>query len=163
LYYFQIDTLYSVPIGQLQSGGSFSGVSRRASRSPSPASSRERSRSFDQNGPVAYFNTNGPLVNLSLDRNSSDDSLNSGSNRSSFSSGVGNNITIPSPGSSSSPRSPISPSWNNDVSEVISRSSKGEGTIIDVYLPYIYDSFFIELLQQDSHRFFTFETKRFSF
>ena len=85
------------------------------------------------------------MVNLSLDRNSSDDSLNSGSNRSSFSSGVGNNITLPSPGSSSSPRSPISPSWNNDVSEVISRSSNGEGTNIELYLLNIYDSFLRQL------------------
>ena len=74
---------------------------------------------------MAYFSTDGPLVNLSVDRTPSDDSLNSGSNRNSLSS-LGNGIALPSPGSSSSPRSPISPSWNNDRLGELSKSS-GEG------------------------------------
>ena len=105
-----------------QSGGSFAGVIRRSSRSPSPASRRERSRSVDQNGPMAYFSTDGPLVSLSVDRTSSEDSLDSSSKRNSLSS-LGNGIALLSPGSSSSPRSPISPPSNNDRTGEISKSS----------------------------------------
>ena len=106
-----------------QSGGSFNGVVRRASRSPSPASGRERSRSVDQNGHLAYFSTDGPLVDLSDDRTPSNDSLDSNSTRNSISSSYGNGITLPSPGSSSSPRSPISPSWNHNGTEDIMQTS----------------------------------------
>ena len=113
-----------------QSGGSFAGVIRRSSRSPSPASRRERSRSVDQNGPMAYFSTDGPLVSLSVDRTSSEDSLNSSSNRNSLSS-LGNGIALLSPGSSSSPRSPISPPSNNDGAGEISKSSDDGNDIMN--------------------------------
>ena len=115
------------PIYSIKSGGSFAGSTRRASRSPSPASGRERSRSVDQNGHTTHFSSNGPLVNISSDRTPSDDSLNSSSNRSSFSSSLGNNITLASPGSSSSPRSPISPAWNHVGSEGMSEPHASEG------------------------------------
>lgn len=117
-----ISLIYSI-----KSGGSFGGPTRRASRSPSPASGRERSRSVDQNGHTNHFSSNGPLVSISSDRTPSDDSLNSSSNRSSFSSSLGNNITLASPGSSSSPRSPISPAWNNVGSDGLSEPSASEG------------------------------------
>ena len=122
---------YLIAFSTFQSGGSFAGVSRRTSRSPSPAANgRPRSRSVDQNGSEVHLSANGPLIGITVNRTPSDDSLNSSSNRSSYSSSVGcSSVTMASPGSSSSPRSPVSPPWSNTNVSGTSRSPNGGGNI----------------------------------
>ena len=75
----------------LQSGSSF-GSGRRRSRSPSPVGIGVRSRSMD-----------GRMPKITVDRTPSDESLASSCAQ----------MSMTSPGSSSSPRSPISPPWTN--------------------------------------------------
>lgn len=79
-------------IDVLQSGTSFSG--RRRSRSPSPVGIGVRSRSMD-----------GRMPKITVDRTPSDESLASSCAQ----------MSMTSPGSSSSPRSPISPPWSSNT------------------------------------------------
>ena len=88
----------------LQSGTSFSG--RRRSRSPSPVGIGVRSRSMD-----------GRMPKITVDRTPSDESLASSCAQ----------MSMTSPGSSSSPRSPISPPWSSASNAAIAaRPSKAE-------------------------------------
>lgn len=84
-----VNLMHKPTLTRTTSGTSFSG--RRRSRSPSPVGISVRSRSMD-----------GRMPKITVDRTPSDESLTSSCTQ----------MSMTSPGSSSSPRSPISPPWS---------------------------------------------------